>query len=630
MKSRTLTCATTVTLLAALAIPVQLAAQDNQENNNDSKHHHYKLIDVGTLGGPAARKSVNAPGYQIINNAGSVSFAADTTMTDPFAPICYNSPDCFVGHAVRWRDGRLTDLGALSGVANGSASGAINGRGWITGQSENGEIDPVSGLPEVRATLWKDDEIIGLGTFGGHWSLGSTLNDAGEVVGFASNTIPDPYSFFPPGGMQMHAFLWRKGMLRDLGTLGGNDAQASSLNQRGLVVGNSYTNSTANDTTGIPTVHPFLWERGRMRDLGTLGGTYAGAGSCGFGAPCTNFAGQPFEGSLLVNNRGQVIGTSNLAGDQIFHPFLWERGRMKDLGTLGGDNGSPVWLTDDGEVVGQADVPNSDPNCAGDFCVHHAFLWKRGVMTDLGTLGSDPCSRALMSNSKTQIVGTTIAVCGDLSTHAFLWENGGPMVDLDTLIPADSGASLFEADNLNEQGEIVASGLPAGCADRFSCGHIYLLTPCDENHSNVEGCDYSLVDAPAAMRVSPASTTALRPASRMPVGIMNRFHLPWGQRNLGSGSRPAPEQKQAPQTVTDDWLADHLLAPRCLPGRCYSGYCEINDYTGGKLLTDGECVSHRLNLCYIQPSANCPKNKPAIRPGDTFCGDLSGFDRRRG
>ena len=72
---------------------------------------------------------------------------------------------------------------------------------------------------------------------------------------------------------------------------------------------------------------------------------------------------------------------------------------MKDLGRLGGANGSPVWLTDHGEVVGQPDVPKSSPNCAGDFCVHHAFLWKRGVMTDLGTLGSDPCSRALMSNS---------------------------------------------------------------------------------------------------------------------------------------------------------------------------------------------------------------------------------------
>jgi len=69
------------------------------------------------------------------------------------------------------------------------------------------------------------------------------------------------------------------------------------------------------------------------------------------------------------------------------------------------------------------------------------------------------------------------------------------MIDLNTLILAGSGAVLYEADNLNERGEIVASGLPAGCNDRFSCGHIFLLIPCDDDHPGVEGCDYTMVDA---------------------------------------------------------------------------------------------------------------------------------------
>ena len=63
-----------------------------------------------------------------------------------------------------------------------------------------------------------------------------------------------------------------------------------------------------------PVYRRFIRSCGNV-DLGTLGGTYAGAGSCE--ALSTNFAGQPFKGSLLVNNRGQVIGTSNFAGDQI-------------------------------------------------------------------------------------------------------------------------------------------------------------------------------------------------------------------------------------------------------------------------------------------------------------------------
>jgi uncharacterized membrane protein len=86
--------------------------------------------------------------------------------------------------------------------------------------------------------------------------------------------------------------------MSDLGTLGGNDAFSMLINDFGQVSGVSYTNTTPNPTTGVPTMDPFLWQNHRMIDLGTVGGTY----------------GYP----NWMNTRGQVAGQSNLVGDQSF------------------------------------------------------------------------------------------------------------------------------------------------------------------------------------------------------------------------------------------------------------------------------------------------------------------------
>ena len=120
-----------------------------------------------------------------------------------------------------------------------------------------------------------------------------------------------------------------------------------------------------------------------------------------------------------------------------------------------------------------------------------AFLWKHGVMTNLGTVDGDACSAAHSINSKSQVVGESSPSCfNDPTVHAFLWENGGPMVDLNTLIPPGSGIDVAAADSINDRGEISSEGeLPNGD------NRAVLLIPCDENHPDVEGCDYSTVDS---------------------------------------------------------------------------------------------------------------------------------------
>ena len=159
-KINTLRCIALITLFAAAVTLFALAMPDRLAASNSTQHHTYRLIDLGTLGGPRSYDSENGPEDQIINDAGVVGFGADTAVPDPFAPNCF--VDCFLSHATRWENGVLTDLGALPGFGNSSASAGINAPGWIIGESENGEIDPFSGLPEIRSVLWRNGEVIDL------------------------------------------------------------------------------------------------------------------------------------------------------------------------------------------------------------------------------------------------------------------------------------------------------------------------------------------------------------------------------------------------------------------------------------------------------------------------------------
>jgi probable HAF family extracellular repeat protein len=435
----------TITFLALLAIPVQPVAQGFSAA--PKKQPRYRLIDLGTFGGPNSSDFASP----MMNNE-AITGAADTADSDPNAPNCYN-PDCFVTHAYVWKKGVFTDLGGLPG-GFGSEGNWINDYNEIAGQSLNGLIDPLLGTPAAVAVLWKSNgQIVNLGTLGGNESLAATINNRRQVVGAAANAIPDPF----PGplgfwGTQSRAFLWEKGVMKDLGDLGGPDAFAIFVNERSQIAGMSYTSSTPSPVAtqcgqDIPPQNPFLWEEGKMTDLGTLGGI------CGFPA--------------FLNNQGQVVGQSDLAGDFTAHPFLWDPKRhphLRDLGTLGGTFGSATGLNDASEIVGVATTPDEAP---------HAFFWSNGVMKDLGTVKGDGCSVSYHINASGQVVGTSGVGCNEV--HAFLWQRGGPMMDLNDLVPSGSGLVLTAGESINDRGEIGASGvLPNG--DH----HAVLLIPCED------------------------------------------------------------------------------------------------------------------------------------------------------
>jgi probable HAF family extracellular repeat protein len=431
-------------LLGVLALAFSALAQE-QAQEQPKKHRHYTLVDIGTFGGPHSQ--VNSFSV-VINPRGAVVGGASTAVPDPSCG--FDAPYCFYMHAFKWKNDILTDLGTLPG-GNNSFAIAVNRHQSVAGISENGLVDDNFG-PAFVATLWKrDGQIVDLGTFGGAFSLPNDINAREQLAGGAENTVPDPDDLGGaliglPSPTQWHAALWQNGIIQDLGTLGTGPASfALFVNDRGQVAGISYTSSVPNPETGIPTIDPFLWENGRMVDLGSLGGLNSSVSG--------------------LNQRGQIAGTSDVTRDgSIVHAFLWDHGSIHDLGTLGGTFSTAHWIDDSGEVVGGSTTDGDE--------TRRAFRWKNGHMTNLGSLNHDACSSAIASNSRGQIVGNSINCAGDFQVRPFLWENGGPMVDLNSLIPAGSGLVLREAVFINEAGEIAgAADLPNG--DQ----HAFLLIP---------------------------------------------------------------------------------------------------------------------------------------------------------
>jgi probable HAF family extracellular repeat protein len=175
-------------------------------------------------------------------------------------------------------------------------------------------------------------------------------------------------------------------------------------------------------------------------------------------------------------------------------------------------------INDGGQIAGV-----SFSSSAG---IYHGFLYRDGVMTDLGTLAGNS-SWAFALNNQGQVVGrSTYDDLGDTNSHAFLYADG-QMTDLNDLIPPDSGWSLQEARGINSSGQIVGSGVNPD--HHF---HAFLLTP-DGNGPRSRPAGRQSGDA--------AFAEALRPVSMPTVGQSRTVRL----QGDGSRATPAPGEASA-------------------------------------------------------------------------------------
>ena len=89
MKSKTLTRIIALTLFAALAIPVQLAAQGTVKLHHPHQYHHYQLIDIGTFGGPNSSYLEGAPVGRLLSKSGTAVGSGDSPTPDPYCKLLH-------------------------------------------------------------------------------------------------------------------------------------------------------------------------------------------------------------------------------------------------------------------------------------------------------------------------------------------------------------------------------------------------------------------------------------------------------------------------------------------------------------------------------------------------------------
>lgn len=335
----------------------------------------------------------------------------------------------------------VTNLASLGGTA--SAGSSINDRGGIAGFSN------LPGDQTVHATLWRDGSTLDLGTLGGpNSAVLWPVKNRGMVVGIAETADLNPLgehwscsAFFPgkPTGHICRGFVWERGVMKPLPTLGGTHGFATGVNERGQVVGWA-ENTVADATCNAPQVLQFravLWDtnRDKIAELPPL-------------------LGDTVSAATAINDRGQVVGISGICDNAVGrfsarHAVLWEKnGTATDIGSLGGVSwNTPMAINHRGDVVGFANLPGDE---SGAFNAHAFLRTESEGFQDLGTLPGDAISQALGINGRGQVVGTS---CGANGCRAFIWENG-VMTDLNALIAPGYTGHLIFANDINDAGKI--------------------------------------------------------------------------------------------------------------------------------------------------------------------------------
>lgn len=244
-----------------------------------------------------------------------------------------------------------------------------------------------------------------LGTLDG-LTIARGVNARGQVTGQSQKRLES-------GALQLRAFLWDDGRMEDLGTLGGPSSAGRGINDAGQMVGFSRTSTLNNQ------------QRAFVTERDTQGGTHMVA--------IETLPGFPSSEASAINESGQIVGRS-FSSSTSGRAFLYRGDEggvapVEDLGVLvpGRDTYSEAWaINDRGQVVGESGIREDQGQ---------AFFYSEGDMKGLGTLPGYPYSEAMGIDNAGRIVGWSYSSRANVQGRAFLYEDGN-MRDLGAL-PGD-------------------------------------------------------------------------------------------------------------------------------------------------------------------------------------------------
>jgi len=267
------------------------------------------------------------------------------------------------------------------------------------------------------------------GIFGYEPANGWGINDLGNICGDERNCNLDWEAFFwspetgrivlnlPPGtimsraqdlnsnnmivgwmevsndGLGFLAFLHDGEQYTNLGTLsGGNWSEAHAINEKNEIVG------FWGDTLNGPSPLAFLWRDGHMIDIHPDFGTTKSEAND-------------------INDISQATGWMGNSTSSDAHAFIWDDGKVTDLGVIpGGFTAEGIAINNQGDVAVEGRTFNDNKEV-----IVRSFLWRDGQWIDIGGFPGCEDTRILDVNDAGQVIG----YCeGPGVFSRFLWEDG--------------------------------------------------------------------------------------------------------------------------------------------------------------------------------------------------------------